>query len=92
MFVKGQFVEDRDRSDGSQKTKSGLINSSSKKIRTPIKTGQEFRGIFFCQAGEGGGNSICVGTKALLKSTFGAPNHKNINMLSQRGACLGCSA
>ena len=86
-------MEDRDRSDGSQKTKSGLINSSSKKIRTPIKTGQEFRGIFFvANANRGGGNSICVGTKALLKSTFGAPNHKNINMLSQRGACLGCSA
>ena len=51
-------MEDRDRSDGSQKTKSGLINSSSKKIRTPIKTGQEFRGIFFCRKckqGRGGG-------------------------------------
>ena len=63
-------MEDRDRSDGSQKTKSGLINSSSKKIRTPIKTGQEFRGIFFCQTGEGGGELDLCRNKSVAKVHF----------------------
>ena len=49
-------MEDRDRSDGSQKTKSGLINSSSKKIRHRLKQDKNL-GVFFLsqmQTGEGG--------------------------------------
>lgn len=64
-------MEDCDRSDGSQKTKSGLINSSSKKISTLIKPGQEFRGIFFCRnANRGGGELDLCRTKGFARVHF----------------------